>query len=79
LQVKSGPIRDLKWPRGFQEIKMPRFRDNGTGWWQFVSLTHPLGHTELVTGSLYLVLLILYKFGMKEIHFLFFEKTKRMD
>ena len=20
-------------PRGFQEIKVPRFHDNGTGWW----------------------------------------------
>jgi len=20
-------------PRGFQEVKVPRFRDNGTGWW----------------------------------------------
>jgi len=19
--------------RGFQEVKVPRFRDNGTGWW----------------------------------------------
>jgi len=23
----------LDWPRGFQEVKVPRFRDNGTGWW----------------------------------------------
>ena len=23
----------LEWPRGFQEVKVPRFRDNGTGWW----------------------------------------------
>jgi hypothetical protein len=22
-----------KVPRGFQEVKFPRFRDNGTGWW----------------------------------------------
>ena len=20
-------------PRGFQEVKVPRLRDNGTGWW----------------------------------------------
>ena len=20
-------------PRGFQEVKVPRFHDNGTGWW----------------------------------------------
>jgi hypothetical protein len=23
----------LEWPRGFQEIEVPRFHDNGTGWW----------------------------------------------
>ena len=23
----------LEWPRGFQEDKVPRFHDNGTGWW----------------------------------------------
>ena len=26
--VPSG----LEWPRGFQGVKVPRFRDNGTGW-----------------------------------------------
>jgi len=37
LYVKKGyssPIRVLEWPRGFQEIKIPRFHDNGTGWWK---------------------------------------------
>jgi len=24
---------NLEWPRGFQEVKVPRFHDNGTGWW----------------------------------------------
>jgi len=28
---KSSPITGLERPRGFQEIKVPRFRDNGTG------------------------------------------------
>jgi hypothetical protein len=23
----------LEWPGGFQEVKVPRFLDNGTGWW----------------------------------------------
>jgi len=23
----------LEWPRGFQEVMVPRFHDNGTGWW----------------------------------------------
>jgi hypothetical protein len=23
----------LKWPREFHEVKVPRFLDNGTGWW----------------------------------------------
>jgi len=27
-----SPITDLDRPRGFQEVKVPRFRDNGTGW-----------------------------------------------
>jgi len=29
----SSPITGLEWPRGFQEVKVPRFHDNGTGWW----------------------------------------------
>jgi hypothetical protein len=31
--VKLSPVRGLEWPRGFQEVKVPRFHDNGTGWW----------------------------------------------
>jgi hypothetical protein len=31
--VKSSPVTGLEWPRGFQEVKVPRFHDNGTGWW----------------------------------------------
>ena len=31
--VKSSPVTGLEWPRGFQEVKVPRFYDNGTGWW----------------------------------------------
>ena len=31
--VKSSPVTGLEWPRGFQEFKVPRFHDNGTGWW----------------------------------------------
>jgi len=27
------PIRGPEGPRGFQEVKVPRFRENGTGWW----------------------------------------------
>jgi len=29
VKGKVGP----EWPRGFQEVKVPRFRDSGTGWW----------------------------------------------
>ena len=47
-EVKQ-PITGLDRPRGFQEVKAPRFRDNGTRWWQVVSLTHqpplPPGNT----------------------------------
>jgi hypothetical protein len=27
------PVIGLEWPSGFQEVKVPRFHDNGTGWW----------------------------------------------
>jgi len=27
----SSPVTGLEWPRGFQEVKAPRFHDNGTG------------------------------------------------
>jgi len=30
---KSSPVTGLERPRGFQEVKVPRFRDNGTGLW----------------------------------------------
>jgi hypothetical protein len=33
MNCKSSPVTGLEWPRGFQEIKVPRFHDNGTGWW----------------------------------------------
>jgi hypothetical protein len=26
-------VTGLEWPRGFQEVKVPRFHDNRTGWW----------------------------------------------
>jgi hypothetical protein len=26
-------VTGLQWPTGFQEVKVPRFHDNGTGWW----------------------------------------------
>jgi hypothetical protein len=26
-------VTGLEWPRGFQEVKVPRFHDNGIGWW----------------------------------------------
>jgi len=29
---KVSPITGLDRPRGFQEFKVPRFRDNATGW-----------------------------------------------
>jgi len=30
---KSSPITGPEGPRGFQAVKLPRFRDNGTIWW----------------------------------------------
>jgi len=32
--MQSNPITGLDRPRGFQEVKVPRIRDNGTGLWQ---------------------------------------------
>jgi len=33
--IKKGKAIPLqaRGPRGFQEVKVPRFHDNGTGWW----------------------------------------------
>ena len=28
-----SPVAGPRWPRGFQGVKVPRLRDNGTGWW----------------------------------------------
>jgi hypothetical protein len=33
VNSKSSPITGLECPRGFQEVKVPRFHDDGTGWW----------------------------------------------
>ena len=30
VKVKQS-VTGLEWPRGFQEVKVPRFHDNGTG------------------------------------------------
>jgi hypothetical protein len=30
---KAVLLEALESPRGFQEVKVPRFHDNGTGWW----------------------------------------------
>jgi hypothetical protein len=30
---KAVPFKGLGWPREFQEVKVRRFLDNGTGWW----------------------------------------------
>ena len=32
-RLLSSPVTDLEWPGGFQEVKVPRFHDNGTGRW----------------------------------------------
>jgi hypothetical protein len=31
-KVKQS-VTGLEWPRGFKEVKVPRFSDNGTEWW----------------------------------------------
>jgi hypothetical protein len=34
VKLKQQSLYRPGWPIGFQEVKVPRFRDNGTGWWQ---------------------------------------------
>jgi hypothetical protein len=29
----SSPVTGLEWSTGLQEVEVPRFDDNGTGWW----------------------------------------------
>jgi hypothetical protein len=35
--IKKGKavstVTGLEWPRGFEKVKVPRFRDSSTGWW----------------------------------------------
>jgi len=33
LEEEISHVTGLEWPRGFQEVKVPRFHDNGIGWW----------------------------------------------
>jgi len=33
IQIKQSRYRPGVAQRGFQEVKAPRFHDNGTGWW----------------------------------------------
>jgi len=33
VHILISPVTGLEWPRGFQEVKVPRFHDNGTSWW----------------------------------------------
>ena len=33
FKKKNSPVTGLEWPRGFQEVEVPRFHDNGTGRW----------------------------------------------
>jgi hypothetical protein len=46
---KSSPVTGLEWPKGLQEVKVPRFLDKAQGGGKVVSLTHrphlPPGNT----------------------------------
>ena len=33
LTIRKGKGRGPEGSRGLQEVKVTRFRDNGTGWW----------------------------------------------
>jgi len=32
IRAKNVKGKAAQWPRRFQEVKVPRFHDNGTGW-----------------------------------------------
>ena len=32
IYIEKRPVTVLEWPRGFQEVKVPKFHCNGTGW-----------------------------------------------
>jgi len=41
VYFRFSPVTGLEWPRGFQEVKVPRFHDNGAqDGGKVVSLTH---------------------------------------
>jgi len=29
----NSPVTGLEWPRGFHEVTIPKFHENGTRWW----------------------------------------------
>jgi len=33
VSIKAVPVTGSEMPRGFQEVKVPRLRDNGPEWW----------------------------------------------
>jgi hypothetical protein len=33
VKGKAVPLQAWSGPEGSEEVKIPRFRDNGTGWW----------------------------------------------
>ena len=48
-QKKSSPVTSLEWPRGFQEVMVPRLHDKAQDGGKVVTLTHwpplPPGNT----------------------------------
>ena len=40
IKVKHSHYRPGQAQRVLRKLRFPRFHDNGTGWWQVVSLTH---------------------------------------
>jgi hypothetical protein len=34
MGINSNKKKGKKWPKEFQEVKVPRLHDNGTGWWK---------------------------------------------
>jgi hypothetical protein len=32
FHIGKGKVTGLEWPRGFEEVKVPRLGEKGTGW-----------------------------------------------
>jgi len=60
LKMLSSPVTGLDRSRGFQEVKVPRFHDNGTVWWQGC---RPYAPAAFTPQEIFLVLRMVLRFS----------------